>query len=466
MSVREILQDNGKIAPRFLPDFTALGFVRNPLTSTLQCFNPTTAINHEITQAGRVESAVVQTDNLSLIPGSAQTAIRCDDSLELATAKRLEFQSAGDITVAFGQTLTLGGELKAPAVAAAGAPWPNVLGYDSATGAIEYQAAGGSSFRPSFVYYVAPNGDDVLGDGSASSPYATIQKAINEAELTADTNNRFLISVAAGRYVENLTFTTGYVYVQGSGSSTTSSTLISRIQGNISIAVGGADDLFNKVVSLSGFQITGSITDTSTSQHSTSITNCYLFFSNRCLYFNSSAATSRNSVYDCIINQDTGGTTPSVEITSGWLDIQRTPISSNNDVSLLVVSGTGYLYRCVLCPFENGNASATLDPLVLISSTFPVPHVFYNSSFLMTSATNKTGNPASSAVRFVGNPTVSMSYCAISLAGTAHPANHAISTAGTGTLLTYANAANQLVGTTRIESGAGVITHVALNSLT
>jgi hypothetical protein len=84
----------------------------------------------------------------------------------------------------------------------------------------------------------------------------------------------------------------------------------------------------------------------------------------------------------------------------------------------------------------------------------------------MTSATNKTGNAASSAVRFVGNPTVSMSFCAISLAGTAHPQNHAVSTAGTGTLLTYANAANQIVGTTRIESGGGVITHIALNSLT
>jgi hypothetical protein len=61
----------------------------------------------------------------------------------LATAKRLEFQAAGEIAVASGQSLTLGGTLVAPDVAVAAAPHANVLGFNTVTGDIEYQAAGG-----------------------------------------------------------------------------------------------------------------------------------------------------------------------------------------------------------------------------------------------------------------------------------------------------------------------------------
>jgi len=467
MSVSQILSSSGTILPQYI-DTNAItsGFVRNPLTSTLVCFNPTTSTLHEITQAGRVETAVLQTDTVELVPGSLQTAVKFNDSVELATGTRLQFQTAGEILPGSGQTLTLKEAVVMPDLPdSTGSPLPNVVAYDTTTGALSFQPAGGGSpFRPSLVYYVAPNGDDLTGDGSATAPFATIQKAITEAELTASSSNRFLITVAPGLYTENLTFTTGYVWLQGAGSSTSMSTLISRLVGDISVAVGGADDLFNKVVAISGFQITGVLTDTSTAQHSTSITNCYLFKSGRCLYYNSSATTSRNAVYDCFINSDTISTDPAVEITSGWLDIQRTPVSTNNNASLLVVSGTAYLYKCVLCPFENGSTSATLAPLVLISSTAPgVIHNLFACSYVMTSATNKTGSPASSAVRLSGAPIVLLQNSFISLAGTVHPSNHAVSTAGAGTLLTYGNACNQAVGTDKIQPGP--ITAIALSTL-
>jgi hypothetical protein len=464
MSNQELLGPDDKIVSKYLPDFAALGFVRNPMTSNLSCLNPNTFIPQNITQIGRAETALLQTDTVELVPGSLQTTIKFNDGIEFATGNRIDFQTSGEIRPAVGQSLTLKENIFMPDIIDSTAtPLSNLISYNTLNGQLSFQPVP-VDFRPTFTYFVAPNGNDTTGDGSESAPFATIQKAINEAELTASTTNRFLVSVAPGRYIENLTFTTGYVWVQGSGSSSNISTRISRIQGSISIAVGGADDLFDKVVAISGFQVIGSITDTSTAQHSTSITNCSLFNSNRCLYYNSSATTSRNAVYDCFINQDTGGSSTAVEITSGWLDIQRTPVNSNNNVSLMVVSGTGYLFRCVLCSFENGNASATLEPLVLISSTFATPHVFFNCSFLMTSATVKTGHPPSSAVRLTNAPTVSMSYCAISLAGTAHPQNHAVSrSAGTPTLLTYANACNQVVGTDRIQGG---ITIVALNTLT
>lgn len=510
MSVSQILSASGTILPQYLDtDAITSGFVRNPLTATLVCYNPDTATLHEITQAGRVETSLLQTDTVELVPGSLQTAVKFNNSVELATGTQLQFQTAGEIRPGGGQTLTLREFLAMPDLPdSTGTPLPNVVAYDTTTGALSFQPAGGGgggitnpmtanldggafditnvatmtattvstvaganldavasrvAFRPTLQLFVAPNGNDLTGDGSATAPFATIQKAITEAELTASSSNRFLISVAPGRYIESLTFTTGYVWVQGSGSSTSMSTLISRIQGNISVAIGGADDLFNKVVSLSGFQITGSLTDTSTAQHSTSVTNCYLFNSGRCLYYNSSASTSRNAVYDCFINSETISSDPAVEIASGWLDIQRTPVSTNNNASLLVVSGTAYLYKCVLCPFENGNTSATLAPLVLISSTAPgVIHNLFANSFVMTSAVNKTGSAASSAVRLVGAPIVLLQNSFISLAGTVHPANHAVTTTAAGTLLTYGNACNQAVGTDKIQGG---ITHIALSTL-
>jgi hypothetical protein len=64
-------------------------------------------------------------------------------AFDLDAVGAVNFDAAGDITVPSGQSLTLGGTLIAPAVAVAAAPHANVLGYNTATGDIEYQAAGG-----------------------------------------------------------------------------------------------------------------------------------------------------------------------------------------------------------------------------------------------------------------------------------------------------------------------------------
>jgi hypothetical protein len=143
MSVSQILGSDGKILPRYLPTAAPAAGVQNPLTATLQAFNPTQLVRHDITGADVMECSTLQTENIALVPGSLQTAIRVDESLELATAKRLEFQAAGEVAVASGQSLTLGGTLVAPDVAVAAAPHANVLGYNTVTGDIEYQAAGG-----------------------------------------------------------------------------------------------------------------------------------------------------------------------------------------------------------------------------------------------------------------------------------------------------------------------------------
>lgn len=146
MSVSQIIGAGGNLSFGVMPpDVKAITLtgVRNPMTASLSAYNPAQLVKHDITGAGTVEAAVVQTETLQLVPGSLQTSIRSDESIELATAKRLEFQDAGEVVVGAGQSLTLGGTLVAPDVAAAGAPHANVLGYNTTTGAVEYQAAGG-----------------------------------------------------------------------------------------------------------------------------------------------------------------------------------------------------------------------------------------------------------------------------------------------------------------------------------
>jgi hypothetical protein len=99
MSVQNILDDGGKIDPAYLAPAAAYGFVTNPLTSPLQCYDPTTLTNHPITEAAFVSAGSIKTDNLEQLPGSLDTQIRCATNLEMATAKQLDFEDNAIITI-------------------------------------------------------------------------------------------------------------------------------------------------------------------------------------------------------------------------------------------------------------------------------------------------------------------------------------------------------------------------------
>ena len=65
------------------------------------------------------------------------------------------------------------------------------------------QATGGSEVLPANYIYIAKNGNDSTGDGSANNPYLTVQKGINSAS-TGTT-----LFIFPGTYAENLTFKAG-----------------------------------------------------------------------------------------------------------------------------------------------------------------------------------------------------------------------------------------------------------------
>ena len=85
MSVSAILNSQGKVPPHYI-DFDSApytGFVKNPLTADLQCYNPATATNHAIIEASYVSAGVVKTDTISLVPGSAAPYLTIDENLRV-----------------------------------------------------------------------------------------------------------------------------------------------------------------------------------------------------------------------------------------------------------------------------------------------------------------------------------------------------------------------------------------------
>jgi hypothetical protein len=226
------------------------------------------------------------------------------------------------------------------------------------------------AFRPANMYYVATNGNDTTGDGSYLKPWATIQFAITTIEaIPPTTSTQAVINIAPGTYVENLTFTKGYISVispyNGREYSQTA-----RISGNITVNITDTDDLYTKQVILQGIQVIGQITDVSTKQHSLHIQDCYLYANDYVVYQNSTAADCRTRLRNCIINSDTGTANPQVEIANGDAYLDQVECSYNGTGNVLLVSGTGAVYA-TNCDFTSTSTS-TASPgiqVVYISST-------------------------------------------------------------------------------------------------
>lgn len=162
----------GNVNPAIdVDELVLVGFVTNPLTTTLNCTKDGTP--HEIINAGRVSALEVNTDVLDIDPGSLATNIQSAASLQIATGKALRFEADATITAladqrvvaatsqvgtpnetytyANGQmvysvqtqSLQVHGQLNVDGIPVAAVPNANVLGYNPATGDIEYQPAGG-----------------------------------------------------------------------------------------------------------------------------------------------------------------------------------------------------------------------------------------------------------------------------------------------------------------------------------
>jgi len=133
MSVRNILDASGKIAPQFLPP-SAVPFdvVRNPLTADLLCDN------FALTSAGTVNTTRLETDSIAVGAGSLQTAVAVLSNLEVDTGKTIEYLS--DIKLKGG----VANEVIIDSIPQALSSIPSVVSYDTVTHKLYYQTISSS----------------------------------------------------------------------------------------------------------------------------------------------------------------------------------------------------------------------------------------------------------------------------------------------------------------------------------
>lgn len=319
-----------------------------------------------------------------------------------------------------------------------------------------------ATFKSTRMFYVSKQGNNISGNGSANAPFATIQKAILTAEaLPGLSTNPVTILVDTGVYTETLTFTTGYVYIASyNGNSSTQGTTV--INGSISISCGGANDIFNKMVSFTNIGIVGEILDNSTASHSISFMNCNIFFSGISqMSVDNTCPDARVYIKDCFINSSAGIAAVAVRV--GQLYMNSTQISQSSTEECLFIASVANAALVNFNNFSNSNAGATLSPLVRIVSSSAAPHTFGGNTFSYAAPTVKTGAPNASGILFDGglaNQTAVITQNVFSLNGTSYPSNHAVMKSGTMVGVATALQANNyaLLGADKFEASIVVST--------
>lgn len=323
------------------------------------------------------------------------------------------------------------------------------------------------SFRDTTEFYVSNNGSDTTGNGSFLNPYATIQKAITQAELIASAANICVIHIASGHYTENITFTKGYVVLAGAMSSQTINE-ITEITGTITInIITGGSDLFNRQVGFQGLNITGSLADTSTINHTVFIQDCKIYSTDRAVYINSTCPQQRTYLTNVEISAQSSATNPAVEIANDWVEFERCDITVDANVNCIRISGDGYITRMFNSSLESGTtATTTAQAILLITSTSTTAHNIGSCSFVYTSASVKTGSTQASGICFntTANAVMTLQQSFFSLSGTIHPSNHAVADINTGApTLAFASNFCSAVGTTKIQPGITQVPFTALS---
>ena len=326
--------------------------------------------------------------------------------------------------------------------------------------------------RDSTEFYVSDNGNDVTGNGSFLAPYATIQKAITQAELISSAAVVCVIQVASGHYNENLTFNKGYVIVNGSLSSQTGNE-VCELTGSVSIALVGANDLFNRQVTFQGFNFTTgpgqAITDTSTSSHTVTFQDCKAFVYQQ--FFVSTATCPDMRLY--ITNVEVSQTYllsafPVIVTNVGLAEFERLDVSLVGNASAIVIGGTSVLNRLSLSTLDATNAAATLLPLLSITSSTTATHSLGNVSFAFQSAVAKSNTSAVYINTGIATALIMLN-CVFTLLGTSASTNYCVGYDGSGnpTIAGINNTSlsipGLLVQTTAVQTGITQFSYIDIN---
>ena len=310
-------------------------------------------------------------------------------------------------------------------------------------------------FKPNATLYVAKNGNDTTGNGSSLQPYLTIQKAYDVAKLTSSSANIFCINIASGHYTENLNIVgKTYVWFVGSVSQSEGVGETTEITGDITVNanISGGDDLYNKVCGFVNLQITGSITVSSSNESSLVVKNCKFYSTDRAIYVNPSATDYRTYINNSYVAHQTAGvaTNPLIEVSKGWLYATGGSWTALNNSSILSISGTGTAIQVGQITMESDNSSASLAPLVSITTTSTTTNTFGQCAMIAISATVKT-TPAI-LINSATPPAINLLQNYFGITGTSAGGN-VIQYAGTAPTLQIGGNASQFGTSAVIQSG-------------
>jgi hypothetical protein len=210
------------------------------------------------------------------------------------------------------------------------------------------------AFRPTYDYWVAPNGND-SNSGSIYAPFATIQQAINVCETlyNSGTTNLKVIGIFAGFYdlsAVPLIISRPNISLQGEGVNASGDFGISII-GNINLEISFSAGTINQSnVFISGLQIEGLVIDNSSAySYSLQFENCKILGNPQCLLFAPSVGstpTACNLILNSCTLENVANATlaldPMVDVGgNGALSMTLCNLTSNCDQqNVLRVSGS------------------------------------------------------------------------------------------------------------------------------
>lgn len=330
-------------------------------------------------------------------------------------------------------------------------------------------------FRDTTEFFVSNNGNDVTGDGSVLNPFATIQKAITQAELISSAAQIPVINISSGKYVENISFAKGYVMLCGALSTQTANE-ITEITGGATITMAGAADLFSRQVFFQGLNITcpsGSVwLDNSTTSHTVSFQDCKVTAINNFFSGVSTGADARTFFSNCdIVSTSTTNTTATISVSLGAVELERVDITTAGSAPSFQLAGSATLFRAFNCQFENTTASTTAAPIVRMASSSLTAQPFGACSFAYTNAASKALSAASNGLRIESgvSSTFILLDCVFTLTGCTGSVNNTIGYNGVGTpTVLLSNNRSLFIPvaapfTTTIQSGISKVNYTNIN---
>jgi hypothetical protein len=196
----------------------------------------------------------------------------------------------------------------------------------------------GTTLKLDQVVYVAKNGDDISGNGSMGTPYATIGKALT---LAGNTSVGTTIYVMTGAYTENLTLSQKNVSIVASGSFPSQQQNTTLIGNHVYTCAGATNS-----VSFTGFVMANTNLNTSLIDMSGSVAG-NLTISN-CVVGNSGTNTIKNYI--------------NVNCPGGRLTIERTTMANTTGQATTapLIDCSGATPVISLCSLSNASAFPVL----------------------------------------------------------------------------------------------------------